>query len=117
MRLLATAILAALLATAAAPAAAVDQLYGCRAIDGDTLRCGAERIRLRAIHAPELHEPGGPEARARLERMLSSGADLGIVRRGTDRFGRTRADIYIDDRRITQADIGPTGGRGADSVR
>ena len=115
MRLLVNALLAAhltaLLATAAAPAPAADQLYGCRAIDGDTLRCGAERIRLRAIHAPELHEPGGAAARARLAALIASG-EVRLVRHGRDRWGRTRADVWVGGRRITQADIGQRGGLG-----
>ena len=94
----------------AAPAAAADHVVGCRAVDGDTLSCGTERVRLRAIHAPEIREPGGPEARARLARLIA-GADVELVRHGTDRFGRTRADVYVDGRRITQTDVGPRGGR------
>jgi hypothetical protein len=39
----------------------------CRAIDGDTLRCGRERVRLLGVYAPELNEPGGPEAHQRLQ--------------------------------------------------
>ena len=30
----------------------------CRAIDGDTLQCGRERVRIEGVHAPELDEPG-----------------------------------------------------------
>ena len=31
----------------------------CRAIDGDTLKCGLERVRLQGIYTSELKEPGG----------------------------------------------------------
>ena len=78
----------------------------CRAVDGDTLRCGAERIRLRGIYAPELAEPGGAEARARLQRRLEEG-EIRLDRRGRDRYGT----------RIEQRDIGPRGGRGIRAAR
>lgn len=84
------------LSGAAAPA--------CRAIDGDTLRCGSERVRLRSVHAPELHEPGGAAARARLAALIASG-EVRLVRRGRDRYGRTLADVYVGERRITQRDV------------
>ena len=41
-----------------------------RAVDGDTLRVGGERIRLRGIDAPELSELEGPTAKRRLEELL-----------------------------------------------
>lgn len=87
-------ILAILLAASALPAGA------CRAVDGDTLRCGAERVRLIGIDAPELpghcarHRrcaPGDPfAARAHLARLLRSGPIM-ITRTGQDHYGRTLA--------------------------
>jgi len=88
----------------------------CRAVDGDTLRCGSERIRLRGVYAPELAEPGGPEARARLQRRLEEG-EIRLDRHGRDRYGRTRADVYVGGSRIEQRDIGPRGGRGTRPAR
>jgi len=82
----------------------------CRAVDGDTLRCGRERVRLLNIYAAELSEPGGVEARARLADLV-----LGLVyidRRGRDQYGRTLAVLYVDGHRVRQADIGPRAGRG-----
>jgi micrococcal nuclease len=84
----------------------------CRAVDGDTIRCGAERIRLRGVYAPELGEPGGAEARVRLQRRLDEG-EVRLERHGRDRYGRTRADVYAGGARIEQRDIGPRGGRGS----
>lgn len=72
-------------------------LRNCRAVDGDTLRCGRERIRLLGIDAPELPGhcqrgrrcvPGDPFAsRASLARAMNG--SLVIERVGADRYGRT----------------------------
>lgn len=103
--------IAVLLLALATPGALAADTFRCRAIDGDTLHCGAERVRLRGIHAPELREPGGVEARDRLARLVA-GAEVRLVRHGRDRWGRTRADVWVGGRRITQADIGQRGGLG-----
>lgn len=79
-----------------------------RVIDGDTLRIGAERIRLIDIDAPEM----GNGARCDAERNLAElakeklteivvGQPFDIERHGKDRFGRTLA--YI---RVSGADVG-----------
>ena len=76
------------------PAAA---LLACHvvAINGDTLRCGRERIRLLGIDAPE--PPGhcrrcvkrdAVASRAALARLARGRA--AISRAGKDRYGRTR---------------------------
>jgi endonuclease YncB( thermonuclease family) len=77
---------------------------GCLATDGDTLRCGEERIRLLGIDAPEL--PGhcrasrvcvagdGAASRASLARALAG--DIRIERIGTDRYRRTLALVSAD---------------------
>lgn len=92
-----TLLLAPLLALSAASASA--PAGACRAVDGDTLRCGRERIRLLGIDAPELPghcrrgrrcAPGDPYAsRASLARALSG--RVTIHRIGMDRYGRTLA--------------------------
>jgi endonuclease YncB( thermonuclease family) len=74
----------------------------CRATDGDTIRCGSERIRLLGIDAPEMPghcrrgrtcAPGDPFAsRASLAKAVSRGS-LSIRRVGTDRYGRTLATV------------------------
>jgi endonuclease YncB( thermonuclease family) len=84
----------------------------CRAIDGDTIRCGKERVRLQGVYAPERGEPGAAEARARLQQRLNSG-EVRIERRARDRYGRTVGDVYVGGSRITQHDVGRRGGRGA----
>ncbi|WP_225205052.1 thermonuclease family protein [Novosphingobium huizhouense] len=78
--------------------------------DGDTIRCGAERIRIANIDAPEL--PDSPKcqdyrrsyawcdfakgyaAREALQRLLASGPAR-IERMGQDRYGRTLARVTV----------------------
>lgn len=86
----------------------------CRALDGDTLQCGAERVRLRDVYAAERNEAGGAEARRNL-RKLVDGRDVRLRRYGQDRYGRTLADIYVDGRKLVQADVGPRAGNGVKS--
>lgn len=71
----------------------------CRVVDGDTLRCGTERVRLLGIDAPELPghcqtgracAPGDPIASARSLREALA-APITIDRLGSDRYGRTLA--------------------------
>jgi endonuclease YncB( thermonuclease family) len=78
-----------------------------QAVDGDTIRYGTERIRLRGMNAPELSEPGGREAQQRLAELLSHG-DIDIVPHGQDVYGRMLADVFISDRNV--ADIMTTEG-------
>jgi micrococcal nuclease len=77
-------------------------LLACTATDGDTLRCGDERVRLLGIDAPELHgcRPGrrcvegdGEAARIALGAALQRG-QLTIGRIGQDSYGRTLAVVY-----------------------
>lgn len=84
----------------------------CRAIDGDTLRCGRERVRLKGVYTPELKEPGGAEARQRLQQRIQGG-ELRIERSGRDHYGRSVGSAYVNGRRIQQQDISPKAGRGA----
>lgn len=78
-------------------------LFACHAVDGDTLRCGNERIRLLGIDAPEMPGhcrpgrqcvPGDPWASQRsLQRALASGP-IRIRRTGRDRYDRTLAVVW-----------------------
>lgn len=76
---------------------AVALALACTVTDGDTIRCGDERIRLSGIDAPELHgcpkyrrcvEGDGQAARRALAQAMR-GQALTIERLGTDRYGRT----------------------------
>src|SRR5258708_33021761 len=83
----------------------------CIAIDGDTLVCNRQKVRLTNVYAAELNEPGGHAAKRRLQSLVSSG-EVALRPLGADRYGRTLAEVYVDGRRIEQADIGPRAGRG-----
>lgn len=85
----------------------------CLAIDGDTLVCNHRKVRLTNVYAAELNESGGHAAKRRLQALVSGG-DVQIRAYGADRYGRTLAEVYVNGRRIEQADIGPRAGRGAD---
>lgn len=90
-------------------------LLACQlvAVDGDTLRCGRERIRLIGIDAPELPGhcrrgrrcvPGDPVAsRLHLSRNLKGRAT--IERGGFDRYGRTLAMVRVAGRDLSCAQI------------
>ena len=81
--------------------ASAETVSGCSVVDGDTLRCRGERIRLLGIDAPELPghcrkgrqcAPGDPHAATRsLEGALVG--TLIIERVGEDHYGRTLAVI------------------------
>lgn len=81
-----------------------ENVTDCRVTDGDTIRCGDERIRLLGIDAPELPGhcregrdcvPGDPFASTNsLAAAMSSAMRVGRV--GTDRYGRTLAIVESD---------------------
>jgi len=71
------------------------------AIDGDTIRAGAERIRIRGIDAPELSEPDGLAAKQRLEALLQSGS-VRIVPRGRDVYDRLVADVFVNGQNVAE---------------
>ncbi len=83
------------------------------AIDGDTLRCGQERIRLLAIDAPEMpgHCRRGRQcvegdpvtSKASLAAMLRGPAT--IERRGRDRYGRTLARVRVNGVDLSDAQV------------
>lgn len=84
----------------ASPGPAPTVLAGVRAVDGDTLRAGAERIRLIGIDAPEKQQTcrdarGGSwacglAASERLAALIAQGP-VACAPRGRDRYGRTLA--------------------------
>lgn len=91
---------------------ALAQATECRVVDGDSLVCGVERIRVRDVYAAEYKQAGGREAKRRMEALVR-GKDVTLVRHGQDRHGRTLADVWVDGRKIVQEDIGPRAGNGA----
>jgi hypothetical protein len=84
----------------------------CIAIDGDTLVCNHQKVRLTNVYAAELNQTGGYAAKRRLQAVITSG-DVTLRPVGHDRYGRTLAEVYVNGRRIEQADIGPRAGRGS----
>lgn len=75
----------------------------CTVTDGDTIRCGAERIRLTGIDAPEKPgacrkgrtcAPGDPVASTLSLRAAMAGKRITMRRLGRDRYGRTLAVVY-----------------------
>ena len=97
----------AVLAVAFAGAASAER---CTAIDGVTLQCGRERVRVEGLRAPGLREPGGREARQRLQRRIQAG-ELVIERKGRDKYGRTLGRAYVNGIRITQLEVSPKSNR------
>lgn len=70
-----------------------------RAVDGDTIRVGGERIRLRGIDTPEMSEFDGPAAKRRLEELLRSGP-IRIVPHGRDVYNRLLADVFVNEQNV-----------------
>lgn len=77
----------------------------CTAMDGATLQCGRERVKVEGLNAPELEAPSGQQARRRLQQRLQAG-EIVIERRGRDKYGRTLGRLFVGGKRITQTDLG-----------
>ncbi len=89
--------------------ASLGEIEGCAVTDGDTLKCGGERIRLLGIDAPELPghcregrecAPGDPYAASRNLITAIQGI-MSIERVGTDRYGRTLAIVYAGSQSLS----------------
>ena len=88
----------------------------CRTVDGDTINCGGERIRLNGIDAPEKHgcpayrrcAQGDPILSEISLRTALDQGDVVITRLGEDRYGRTVAQVSagITDLSCWQIDMG-----------
>lgn len=87
--------------------AAVALPQPCVVTDGDSLRCGSERVRLLAIDAPETAgfcrigrrcAPGDPLRSKLALEQATMGKRLSIRRVGHDRYGRTLAIVYANGR-------------------
>lgn len=90
-------------------------LAGCSVTDGDTIRCGDERIRFLGVDAPDdpsnsrcrpVPKPGAICDRQRAEaskealRRTMTGP-LSIERVGIDPYGRTLALVYVQGRSLS----------------
>lgn len=87
----------------------------CLVVDGDTLRCGKERIRLIGIDAPEMAghcrkgricAPGDPLRSKDSLAAAVRGRSLQINRMGTDRYGRTLGVVYAGGRNLSCHQLG-----------
>jgi micrococcal nuclease len=78
----------------------------CTASDGGSLRCGRELVRVDGIRAPGLKDPGGAQARQRLQERLEYG-EIVIQRYGRDKYGYTLGRVYVGGKRISQLDVTP----------
>jgi endonuclease YncB( thermonuclease family) len=69
-------------------------------VDGDTVKTSwTGRIRLRKCDAPEMKQPRGPEARARLLDLIEKATNVRVTCDAPphcDNFGRLVADLMID---------------------
>jgi endonuclease YncB( thermonuclease family) len=70
-------------------------------LDGDTIRVGSDRVRLRGLDAPELSEPEGQAAKQRLEELLRSGP-VRVITRGRDVYDRLVADVFVNGQNVTE---------------
>lgn len=76
-------------------------LQMCRAVDGDTIRCGEERVRLVGLDAPELRGRCEAErqralaATERLRLLIADGVTLSTA--GRDKYDRVLA-VVLDAR-------------------
>lgn len=82
----------------------------CLVVDGDTLRCNGERIRLLGVDAPELPGhcrpgrqcvEGDPFAASAALKVALIGDDLRVQAVGFDRYGRTLANVYVNGLNIS----------------
>ena len=71
----------------------------CSALDGGTLQCGSERVKVEGINLT-----AGKEARQRLQERIE-GREVTIQRRGKDKYGRTLGRLYVGGIRITQNEL------------
>ncbi len=73
-----------------------------RTVDGDTIRYGTDRIRIRGYNAPEWSEPGGRDAAIRLEQLLQEEGTINIIPHGQDVYGRTLADVFVNGQNVAE---------------
>lgn len=87
--------------------------------DGDTIRIGSERVRLLGFDTPELGHNArcareardASRARDFLKAEIARGGDIRVERSGTDRYGRTLAQLYIDGTDVSDTMVGRGLGR------
>lgn len=91
---------AILLICIAFPALALDG--PARVVDGDTIAIGRDRIRIQNFNAPEMNEPGGLEAKAKMQ-ALTSGHIVHCDPKARDKYARIVARCSVDGQDLGQA--------------
>src|SRR6185295_8176014 len=80
------------------------EIWRIRLVDGDTFWYGGERIRIRGYDAPERFQPGSIEAAQRLDVLLHEG-EVRMYSQGLDTYGRTLADVFVEQRNVADVMI------------
>lgn len=92
-----------------------EAISGCKVTDGDTIRCGDERVRLLGIDTAEMPGhcrqgrdcvEGDPFAAKRSLEHLIAGRELTIQRAGQDRYRRTLATVQADGEDLSCRQLG-----------
>jgi len=94
-------------------AEAIALALACSVTDGDTIRCGDERIRITGIDAPETRTcrqgrqcvEGDGHASTRALESIVTDAQLSIIRLGRDRYGRTLGVVYANGVNVACAQL------------
>ncbi len=79
-----------------------------RTHDGDTVTLRSkdgeqkEKLRFFALDAPELAQPGGPEAKEFLQNLLG-GRNITVESYGRDQYGRLLARLWVDGQAVDDA--------------
>jgi len=73
-----------------------------RVVDGDTIVIDKQRIRIQNFNAPEMNEPGGPEAKAKMQ-QLTAGKSVHCDEKAHDRYGRIVARCSVGGVDLGQA--------------
>lgn len=102
-----------LIALCLLPFSAVAESVPCQVVgiaDGDTLTCLAAdhqrmKVRLNQIDAPERGQAFGQAARRKLADLVH-GRTVMLETDGTDRYGRTIAQVFLDERNINLEMVG-----------
>ena len=98
------------------PFAAANDITGpVRVIDGDTLVVGEQRVRIEGLHAPELRDAFGPEARDFVVDLIAQDA-VRCVGNGRRSYNRVVARCFLSDGRDIAAAL-VAAGLGRDCAR
>lgn len=68
----------------------------CIAVDGDSLRCNGERVRLARIDTPEKHEAGFHEAKEAMQ-LLVRGKEVTCLVRKREKYGRLLGECWTKE--------------------